>query len=71
MPFPLGDQAHTSFSGLKDLGLDQTLLSWSDVSTEQTLFIPTDQPAHGTNAPSDCLSLLLRPLPYVPLRIIE
>lgn len=34
MPFPHGDQAHTSFSGLKDLGLDQTLLAWSEVSME-------------------------------------
>ena len=30
---PRGDQARTAFSGLRELGLDETLLSWSDVST--------------------------------------
>ncbi|KAA6410740.1 MAG: hypothetical protein FRX48_05050 [Lasallia pustulata] len=33
MPLPRGDQARTPFSGLKDLGLDETLLSWTDIAS--------------------------------------
>lgn len=40
IPLPRGDQTRTPFSGLKDLSLDGTLLSWSDVSMEWLSFHP-------------------------------
>lgn len=46
MPIPQGDQAPTLFSGLKDLGLDQTLLSWTDVSMKPLDFIYTNRLAY-------------------------